>query len=330
MKCLKIFFICFIIFLLLIAYSSSSWAVYQGDNTYTDKNNSLFIAYNSVLNDFINRLANTSSNTKNTIIGLLKNPSVNYYVYYGSSDGSSLINGSVYKTDILYVYFTSASSPVFNATQYNNYQGITTDILQFIDYTNFYRFNGSIIQDLGQYEQSQSVYIPSVFVGYKSEIVTNFLTNSSAQQTESIVEAIEAQTEATQEITESLTSTDYDESSVNIDSSVVSDVDNSQVTGLFTTVFGNFQTLLNNSNWSTVETINIGIPFTNKSIELRSDILSDMVEGTLLATLINVAWCSLFGLYVFRFSLKIFNSIKGGNILDGINFNDEVITSSML
>lgn len=154
------------------------------------------------------------------------------------------------------------------------------------------------------------------------------------QQTSTIVtnqnENTDKILESQEEISESLTSTEYDKNIINIDTSVTDDIDDSDSTGLFTTVFENLSNLISSSNWSNVETIEIGLPYVDSKIELRSDILSKIVGNSLLKTLINVAWYSLFGLYVFRFVTSIYHSIKSGNILNGINFDNEVISSTML
>ena len=161
----------------------------------------------------------------------------------------------------------------------------------------------------------------SVYDAVKQQTTT--IVKNQNENTDKIVESQE-------QINESLTSTDYDDSVVNIDTSATDDIDDSSSTGLFTTVFNNLSNLISSSNWSSVDTIDIGLPYVDSKIQIRSDILSNMVGNSLLATLINVAWYSLFGLYVFRFSTNIFHAIKSGDILNGLNLNNEVISSTML
>lgn len=131
----------------------------------------------------------------------------------------------------------------------------------------------------------------------------------------------------TDKIKDTMTSTDYDDSSVNIDTSAA-DLDDSSVTGLFETLFTNFSNKI--SNYGGVETIQIPVPFTDDNLELKSNILSSIIEGTFLSTFIRLLWYYLFGLYLFKFVNKLYNSIKSGNIIGGISFNDEVISSTML
>lgn len=168
---------------------------------------------------------------------------------------------------------------------------------------------------------------------YKPSNLVNFLTNSSSSETEKIVSSIQDEGEQTrekiQEFENTITSTEYDDSSVSIDSSAVDSVSDVNNQLLFSTIINNFRNLLSSSDWQNVEIIEIGVPFTDGSIELRSDMISSVLSGTMLYTLINVAWYSLFGLYVFMFSNKLIHSIKDGTILNGFS-HDEVITDAMM
>ena len=147
-------------------------------------------------------------------------------------------------------------------------------------------------------------------------------------QSTSFTDKIESNADKnTDKIKDTMTSTDYDDSSVNIDTSAT-DLDNSNVTGLFETLFTNFSNKI--SNYGGVETISIPVPFTTENLELKSNILSLIIEGTFLSTFIRLLWYYLFGLYLFKFVNKLYISIKSGKILGGISFNDEVISSTML
>lgn len=339
---------CFSLFLILIGFSSFSWAVYTGDETYTDRNATIFSAYESINNDLINRIANASSQSVGitTLLNRLKNPAYNFYIYYGDNNGSSLINGSTWKTDNLYIAFFSSSEPSTSVSQYNNYQGIDTDI-RLVSNISLYQFNGNTLSPASA---PSSVYIPTILMTYKSATLIEFINNNSASQNQAITQALQEQTNTIQEqtatieeqtqtiqqstntINDSLTSTEYDESGVSIDTSATDSIDTSSTYNLFSTIFTNFGNLINNNNWNNVETIRIGLPYVDESnyIELRSDIVSSKLQGTLIYTIIITAWYSAFGLYIFKFVTKLFNAIKSGNILSGFSFDDEVITSSMM
>lgn len=147
-------------------------------------------------------------------------------------------------------------------------------------------------------------------------------------QSTSFTDKIESNADKnTDKIKDTMTSTDYDDSSVNIDTSAA-DLDDSSVTGLFETLFTNFSNKI--SNYGGVETISIPVPFTTENLELKSNLLSSIIEGTFLSTFIRLLWYYLFGLYLFKFVNKLYNSVKSGVILGGISFNDEVISSTML
>ncbi len=335
----KVLLTILIIIFILILIGNSCFAIYEGDNTYSDPNNTIKIAYDSIVSDFVTRLSTTSSNTT-SIINLLKNPQYNYYIWYGANtNGENMMNSSTWKTDTMNIIFYSTDfSPSFT-NKYNNYQGITCDILELTQYSNFYRFtSNNNLSDLTRLEYSVDLFIPSTLIAYRSNILTDFLTNSSQQQTDSVIQAIEessAQTqntikESTEEMTNTITSTDYDEDTISFNTSSSDDVSDTEVTGLFTTIFNNFSNLLNSSNWDTPSTIEVPLPHTDEKIVLTSDILSKIVGSGVIRNLINTAWYFLFGVYVFKFVNNIIHSIKSGDILGGLSLNDEVITSSML
>lgn len=339
---------CFSIFLLLIGFSSFSWAVYTGDETYTDRNATIFSAYETINNDLVNRISNASSNS----VGLdnfllkLKNSNYNFYIYYGDVNGNSLISGSTWKTDLMYIAVFSSSSPSTSVSNYNNYQGIDTDV-RIVNDCQTYKFEGNTFSPGSS---GINVYIPTILISYKSATLIEFINNNSSSQTQAITQAIQNQTntieqqtttiqeqtntiqQSTNTINDSLTSTDYDESGASIDTSATDDIDNTSAINLFSTIFTNFGNLINNNNWNSVETIRIGLPYVDESqyIELRSDIVSSRLQGTLIYTIIVTAWYSAFGLYIFKFVNKLFIAIKSGNILGGFNFDDEVITSTMM
>lgn len=183
------------------------------------------------------------------------------------------------------------------------------------------------------YYSYNEVYVSYYSTGTTTDLITS-IQNQTTQTNNAINNASNnisnTLTQETEKIEDTMTNTEYDDNVVNIDVSSAEDVDDTEVTGLFTTVFENLSNLISSSSWSTVEVIEIGLPYTDGKIQLRSDILSNIVGNSLLRTLINVAWYSLFGLYVFRFVTNIYHSIKSGNILNGINFDNEVISSTML
>lgn len=154
---------------------------------------------------------------------------------------------------------------------------------------------------------------------YSQDTVAEIVGNSTQTILEGQQQIRDDIVQGQNEINDTLTSTDYDESVVNIDSSAVDDFDDSSSNQLFTTIFTNFSDLLDNTNWNEVEIIQLGLPYTDKKIELRSDILSNIVRGSALSILITISWYSLFGLYCFRFVTHIYRSIKSGDVLNGLS-----------
>lgn len=76
-------------------------------------------------------------------------------------------------------------------------------------------------------------------------------------------------------------------------------------------------------------TVTFPIPFTNKTITLHSNFMSQNVPEPLY-TIIQAFWLFLFNFYLFRFVNKIYIAFSTGKILSDFNSSDEVITNSML
>lgn len=129
-------------------------------------------------------------------------------------------------------------------------------------------------------------------------------------------------------INDSLTNTTYNEDIINVDSSVVDSVPETQVNGVFTQLLGTLQTEFNKYGGEKV-IVQIPIPFTSSRLELPSDLVSSHLPDTFIS-LIHAFWYYVFGLYLFRFVNNLIKKIHSGEILDGYSNDNEVITANML
>lgn len=283
----------------------------------------IYDVYNSINQDLVNRLDKvTSSNT--SFYNYFNNLDYSFLVYYGSISGSSMFTTN-YDSSILNVCFYPSSFSFLELENRSTWGGAScsqsrTPVSNTVSFNVFsFDVNGSYVE-----YGNTTLYLPTELVNYRSSVVSEYL-----REKKNVQEITNSITEGTDKIDNSITSTDYDDSVVNIDTSDA-DIDDSSSIQLFTTIFTNFKNLLDNSNWESVDTIDIPIPHTDKNLQLKSNIVSSILGTTFLATIINVSWYSLFGLYAFKFATKIFQSIKSGDILSGLNLSDEVITSTMM
>lgn len=351
----KIFFTFFCILIILFLTISPCYAIYQGQNTYTDPNTNLAIRYESTINDFIRRVTeakkssddtNSGNTTYDDMMKYLSSPRFSAYICYGNSSsfdgGLSMIGGMRFKTDYMFLVLYDNSNVSASSSMYETFMNLNCDIMQYSSgFTTAYRISYSSL--LKKYQFSKvtydgTFYMPTILQNYVSNSLLDYIHEYNFGGTEDITSAIQNQTDELQEsiqqstntLNDSLTSTNYDENTVNIDTSSTDAVSDSETTGLFSTLFNNFSQLLNSSSWDTVDTIDIGLPYVDTKIQLRSDILSSLVGSALLCNLINISWYSVFGLYVFKFVNNLIHSIKSGDILGGLSLNNEVITSTML
>lgn len=291
-------------------------------NSYAAEGN-IYDVYNSINNDLVNRLDKVSS-SNTSFYNYFNNLDYSFLVYYGAIDGNSMFTTS-YNSSTLNVAFYPSDFSFLNMENKTVWGGASCSQSR-TPVSNTVSFNVFSFDVDGTYIQygTATLYLPTELVNYRSSVVSEYL-----REKKNVQEITNSITEGTDKIDNSITSTDYDDSVVNIDTSSA-DIDDTSSTQLFTAIFTNFKNLLDNSNWQTVETIDIPIPHSQEKLQLKSDILSNIVGNTFIATLINVAWYSVFGLYAFKFATKIFQSIKSGDILNGLNLSDEVITSSMM
>lgn len=302
-----------IIFLMFI---SSKLGAFATENV-IDINQSIYSSYESVASDFLNRLNFYSSSssigvdTKENIINLLKNGNYNYYIYYNDNNGTSMVNGSTFNSYSLKIAFFEVQNVSLSNSIYENYLGYTTQISRTNNIYQIFTFeNGNITST----SYSDFIHFPYLLYNYKPQVITNFLNTND---TDKIVTAIEG-------VEDSITSTDFDENEVDINTSTVDSVDDSTYNGLFTTIFNNFN---NSISRDSVEIVSIPIPNTNDTIDIPSNIVSSHLGSLVL--LINAFWFYLFGLYAFKFINNLIVHIKDGSILEGYSGN-EVISSSMM
>lgn len=301
---------------LLIFFTTSVSAVYTGNETYTDPNNTIFLSYNSIADDLINRIYNRSSSV-DSVLNYFRNGSYNYYLYYGNVDGSSMVNASTIATNNLYIAFFSSDSPSTSSTLADNYQGIDTTFRQFNDCI-IYHFNGNDLLP----NDSGDVLIPNILATYKPSNLTNFLNNSSGDETDSIVNAINEQTNAINEQTNTIQETqDYlkndtvEDSSINIIEDNNEDITASGFDSIFTTIYNRF------TNYSTIPIV-FPIPFTEKSIYLSPQYLKVMLgENSWILKILNTFWYFVVGYFIVKDIERIIEKVKSGDIATSCETN---------
>lgn len=333
----------FIAFILFFVIVTDTQAVYLGDDTYTDPNNTILLAYDSVISDFVTRLSSTSSST-DLIVGLLKNPNYNYYVYYGNTDGSSMINGSTWKTTQMHIlFFETSVTPSFSTE--NNYQGIRCSIYESSDYAYYFVFNSSTLQNMTSFDININCQFPAILLPYKSSVLTNFLTDNSTKNSNDVVSAIEDTAQKTQDtikdsteqVTGTLTDSTVSDSSMTVDTSQY-DVDDSEGVTNFITSFLDIVKKAFFYIDSSVETITIPIPNTEQTVVLYSDIISKHITGTYIYTLIQSFWWFVIGGYIIIFAKRMIEWLSTGEIAEKgvfgfiwwLDVHNEIIKSYMM
>ena len=310
-----------IIIIVLLSQFTSVFG-WEGDNSYTDKNNTIIIQYDSINQDLLNRIKYFQGNSDNidNLIDTLRNNNYNYYVFYGSPNGSSMISSTYMATNDLYIYFYDRENFTSSGTAYDNYQGMTTN-LRYIEsgLGPAYVFTGNSISTW----TIQSFYIPSVLINYKSSIIYNYINNEDEQQTNSIVGAINQQTntinqqtQVIQDTQDYLTDNTVTNSSMTIDTTSMSVSDNGTST-FFSDFLDNIYTIFTSvSSDSSVSTITIPLLPTGYSLTLRSDVIYNVVKDTALFVIIQAFWWFILGSYIINFIFRMVKWLSDGEIAE--------------
>lgn len=307
---------------------------WEGNSNYTDVNNTITLQYDSINQDILNRLNyyNKDNNMYQEFISKLKNNNYSYYAYYGVSDGSSMISGSYYATQEIYIKFYDNEDKTLNGTVYDTYQGMTCSI-QYMSggIVDTYVFNGNILTNI---DSQSAFYIPTVLIAYKSPILYSLINDTSSADTQEIIEGLNSIDNSVNELTNTINAKD--------DNQAISDLNNayssmsSSTSGQDTnvTTIHNFYISLSDiitySLTTTVSSITIPIPFTNKNLSFTSDIIYNIIKGTAIYTLLQLCYYTLFGLFIINQVWRILLWFQSGAFINGKFFKAENLLNDML
>lgn len=192
---------------------------------------------------------------------------------------------------------------------------------------------GGFRDDVYVYEFLGNTTKYTISLNVSDGVMNNYDDSYKDSQQQQQTDAIKDQTEQDKQFYDDLLSDQYDENVIGDTiggvSSSTDDVDYSQYSGLFSTIFGKFSSAIS-GDYSSVDNISIPIPFTQGNLNITSDILYNIIKGSFIYTFLQIVWYFIFGMYIFKFSNNLVRSIKSGKILNGFENNDEVITSTML
>lgn len=329
-----------VIFLLSNYTSVFGW---EGNNDYTDKNQTIITQYESICNDLIGRMQQDSDSLLDSY---LKNANYSYYVYYGSADGSSMISTSQFNTQFLYIAIYQTNNRSIVGTAYDTYQGMTTNIYRVTDTYDLMRYNGNTFEVP---PATNGQYIPNCLLNYHSSAITNYYNSSVSSASSDIVGAInnqtnsinqqtntiQQQTTVIQETQDFITDDTIDSSEMSVDSNY--SVDD---TGVDTYYSGFLQNIYNifSSVGTGVTTITIPLPHNMPDLVLRSDIISRYIVNTPIYLLIQTFWTFLFGSYLIKYIRRIIQWLSSGKMVEEgvfsfgewLDVHNEIIKAYML
>lgn len=267
-----LWFICIAVFLVICLYNPKSQAVYIGNDTYTDSQNNVLNAYNSIVLDFIKRYDNAvyaMVNIPTPLQTSLKSNVTSFYFYYGDLNGLSMINGATYNQNIMYVLVYRNDSNYFTRTAsvYDDYLGNYADISKytFTSGCRIYSFSGNSFTQVKGASDTFDVYLPNIlFNYYTDEFINYFYNNYTLQEVELLHDMNNKLSQVNQELqsqtdylTEEPSSDDFSKNDLPTDSGVTATTD-SGLNSFFTQIYNGFIAAPNYAQ----HTIKVPIPFT--------------------------------------------------------------------
>lgn len=322
----KILLIAIIIILVLLLLKNNTFAVYTGNDDYTDNNNTINIAYNSICSDFIFRLDRLKNlGQYDALMTYLNDKDLGYYIYYNDFDGTSMLNGSTYLQDTMLIAFYDLSDPDITSSVYDNYLGMTCSVKKNDGIVCLFALENTIY-NYGSL--SGGLYMPSSLYNYKSALITNYLTDSSSANTNSVISAINQQTQATQQQTNTinqqtqviqetqdfLTDDTMDEDEMTISTTGLGASDSNGVFNFLSSFMSSVSSVFTNID-NSVETISL--PFLGgQSIVIRSDCISRYISNTPVYTIIQVFWWYYLGCYLVLFIKRMLEWLSTGELTD--------------
>lgn len=314
------------IFFVFTKLGAFAYSGLEGNDDYTDPNNSIYLAYDGYLDDLAIRL---NSSTDSDVQSLIDDLLVNHYsfiVMYGQTNQDQ--NNEFRHMRVI---MFNSDTTFLDTSQYSQWLNMNCQIcynetapICVYDFDNM---------NLTRNTTMMTFYMPRMLINRYNNTLVEVLSNKTNNDTAAVVSAInETNSKLNQTnsrlatIDDTLSSTDYDEDEVKINTSVIDDVDNSEYTGLFTTIFNSFNNAISSDS---IEYLRIPLPNSRgQMLLIPSNLVSRYLSGSLQG-LVSAFWYFVFGFYAFKFVNNLIVKIKDGSIMDGYH-SSEVITSDMV
>lgn len=139
-------------------------------------------------------------------------------------------------------------------------------------------------------------------------------------------------TEGQEQISNDLTNTDYDEDTISIDTSALDGLNTDEnIINFPVELVNRLRDTISGANWSQVETIEIGLPHTDKKILLRSDMLYNFIKDSAFYNILQTFWIFVFGMYIIKYALRIYNWLRTGEVVKkAFKVDGDAITAALM
>ena len=355
-KLQKIIILTGLICILVLVFSKLGAFAYemQGNDTYTDPNSSIFMMYDSYINDLSVRLmSSSSSDARDLVDRLTGSNSYSFIIFYGHSSTDTENNYQKLRVVLF------PSDMTYSSSIYTQWKGMDCDVV-------YNDSRASLVYDFTDMTCVKSTpgtndkfYFPDILLNRYNASLIQVLTNLSNTDANDIVGAINNQTGAInnqtsaintqtntiaegndilQDTQDFVTDDSTDTNEMSVDTSQASIQDNTGIDNFFTTFLQGIQTRLENYTENEVTYITIPL-YRGNNLTIPSNLLYQAIPPSILRSLITTFWYFLFGgylvMYVYRMLLDlqtgdVFNEGGVSRFIDKLTKNNEIIKGFMM
>lgn len=336
-----------IIFWVYCKLGAFAYTGLDGNDDYTDPNNSIFLAYDGYLNDLAIRLNNSSSSDATDLIDRLCNSKYySFIVMYGQTT-SDQNNDFRHMRVILF----NSDSTFGDSTVHNAWLNMNCQIV-------FNNSNPVFVYDFDNMTCTRSTststfYFPKILLNRYNNTLVEVLANKTNNDSSNLIGAINNQTSAInnqtsviedtndimQDTQDFITDDDTDESEMTVDTSSTNLDDNTGIDNFFATFLGNIEDLLNDYTENEITYITVPLLPSGNSVRIPSNLLYKAIPPGFLRTLIQLFWTFLFGGYIVNYIYRMLKWLSTGKVFgDGgvadfiwyLDTNNEIIKGYMM
>lgn len=335
-----------LIFFIYTKLGAFAYSGLEGNDDYTDPNNSIYKAYDSYLDDLAIRINSSDDSDVQDLINDLLVNHYSFHVMYGQTNQDQ--NNEFRHMRVI---IFNSDTTFLDTTQYTQWLQMNCQIV-YNETAPIYVYDFDNMS-CTRNTTMMTFYMPRMLINRYNNTLVEVLSNKTNSDTSSVVSAINetnsklnqtnsrlsTMNDTLNDTQNFITDDSTDTTEMSIDTSQTTIDDNTGIDNFFTNFLTNLETTLTNYDESSVSTISIPLPHNMNPIVLRSDILYHAIPVGPLRTLIRLFWTFLFGGYIVSYIYRMIKWLSSGKVFDDggvsdfiwyLDTNNEIIKGYMM